>query len=256
MKSITVVIPCYNEESRLPIASFRKFSEKYRDVTFLFVDDGSNDKTPSLLRGLNSKDPDRFHVLSLERNKGKGEAVRQGILRALSYESAFVGYWDADLSTPLTVIPLFVDVFETRPGTEVVLGARLKSLGRCIERRPSRHYGGRIIATAISLITGLYVYDSQCGAKLFRRTKELVEVFSTSFVSRWLFDVEVLLRVLTIRRAQSMQDINRLLYELPLPEWYHAKGSKITFWDCTCIPIELYRIRMAYGSLFSHLDRK
>jgi hypothetical protein len=51
-----------------------------------------------------------------------------------------------------------------------------------------------------------------------------------------------------------MQDINRLLYELPLPEWYHAKGSKITFWDCTCIPIELYRIRKAYGSVLSDLD--
>jgi glycosyltransferase involved in cell wall biosynthesis len=241
-----IIIPCYNEEARLQVAPFQPFLASHPAVNFLFVDDGSTDGTLNLLERLRSAAPKRMTVLSLEVNKGKAEAVRQGVHSCLSVSPAFIGFWDADLSTPLTAIPLFLEVYQSNPLVEVVLGSRLKSLGRLVERNPIRHYGGRFIATAISVITKLDVYDSQCGAKVFRNTDTLAKVFDSAFVSPWLFDVEILLRYIRMLNLTTKDEINRIFYELILPEWYHVSGSKLDFYDIINVPRELFRIWLAY----------
>ena len=131
-------------------------------------------------------------MLHLARNSGKGEAVRQGLLSALASDTELVGYWDADLSTPLDELPRFMKLLEERPTLHMVLGARVALLGRIIERYHIRHFTGRVFATAASIVLGLPVYDTQCGAKLFRASSELSAVLSSPFSNPWSFDVELL----------------------------------------------------------------
>src|SRR4030095_158386 len=115
MASAVIVVPCYNEEKRLDVARFSKFTSSLHNVTFLFVDDGSTDETPRVLESLKRSNPAKFTVLNILQNRGKAEAVRQGILATGDSHPDYVGFWDADLATPLATIPKFIDLAESRP---------------------------------------------------------------------------------------------------------------------------------------------
>jgi dolichyl-phosphate beta-glucosyltransferase len=197
------------------------------------VDDGSGDGTWAMLEEMRARAPERIITLRLERNRGKAEAVRQGMLKALedgpSPDEGFhlVGYWDADLSTPLATLPLFMDTFAERPECRLVMGSRVRLLGRRIIRRPLRHYLGRVFSTLASLSLDLPVYDTQCGAKLFRADGDLRDLFSEPFSDPWLFDVEILSR---LRALWGVGAENRIV-ELPLPVWEDVGGSKLRLRD-------------------------
>src|SRR4051794_34695976 len=124
MSRLLLVVPCFNEEKRLDVAAFREFA----GADFLFVNDGSRDGTLRVLKSLRDSDPRRFSVLNLERNSGKAEAVRRGILAAIERRPDFTGFWDADLATPLAELAGFMDVFATRPEIQMVFGARVRLL--------------------------------------------------------------------------------------------------------------------------------
>ena len=145
-----LVVPCYNEARRLDLAAFRGFAASEPSVGFLFVNDGSSDATLARLRALEAGDRDAFAVLDLPRNSGKAEAVRAGLGVAFKSSADYVGYWDADLATPLDEIARFVAVLDRLPGIEIVFGARVQLLGRSVRRNPLRHYLGRVSATAVS----------------------------------------------------------------------------------------------------------
>jgi glycosyltransferase involved in cell wall biosynthesis len=240
---LTVVVPCYNEEQRLPVDEFRRFSLDGVRVDFLFVNDGSRDDTLRLLESLRAEDPERFAILDLERNSGKAEAVRRGILAAVDRRADFVGFWDADLATPLSEIPGFIDVFRTRPEIEMVFAARVRLLGRSISRNPGRHYFGRVGATLISSSLGLAVYDTQCGAKLFRTSDDIRALFDQAFISRWIFDVEIIARLVQQRGRDAAA---RAIYELPIQAWTDVKGSKVRSTDFFRALKDLGKIRRAY----------
>src|SRR5205085_10952421 len=129
-------------------------------ISFLLVNDGSTDATARVLREIAEKMPRRLEVLDLPSNAGKGEAVRQGMLRLRATDAQYVGYWDADLATPLDAIPSFVALLDERPGVVMVMGARVQLLGRRIVRKWPRHYLGRVFATGASMTLRLPCYDT------------------------------------------------------------------------------------------------
>jgi dolichyl-phosphate beta-glucosyltransferase len=231
MVSVTIVIPCYNEAERLQLPRSQAFTCARHRLRFLFVNDGSTDGTGKVLEALQVFDPQRFTSYDLPKNVGKAEAVRQGVLRAFAGGAEYVGYWDADLATPLEAIPVFCDLLEGRADLLIVFGARVRLLGRVIERRALRHYLGRVFATAASLVLGIAIYDTQCGAKLFRASPAMQALFQEPFLTRWLFDVELLARLIRARRGMRLPQVEDIVYEFPLHEWHDVAGSKVRPWD-------------------------
>jgi dolichyl-phosphate beta-glucosyltransferase len=244
VESCTVVIPCYNEAARLRVDAYEAFlrSDVSDGIRLLFVNDGSRDGTLAVVGQLRAGFPDRVCVLDQQPNRGKAEAVRQGMLQVIAegrYE--VTGFWDADLATPLEQIRHFLDLMTARPELHLVLGARVRLLGHQIHRQPVRHYLGRCFATAVSLLLHLPVYDTQCGAKLFRITPELQQVLAEPFHSRWIFDVEILARYLAFHHGHS-RELGAEMYEYPLPEWSDVKGSKVRATDFLRAFVELATI--------------
>ena len=137
----------------------------------------------------------------------------------------YVGYWDADLATPLTAIADFRAHLDQHPRVEALLGARVRLLGRQIERRTLRHCLGRLFAAAAAGVLKIPVYDTQCGAKLFRATDRVRRIFADPFRTTWIFDVELLARLLATIPADD--DPAELIHELPLAAWRDVAGSKV-----------------------------
>lgn len=235
------MVPCYNEESRLRVDGFRRITE-LSPLSLLFVDDGSTDRTAERLEEIVSRLGGRGELLRLPVNGGKGEAVRQGMLRAIGEGAATVGYADADLSTPPEEIARLARVME-ESDARVVMGSRVRLLGRRIERRPARHYAGRVFATVASLVLGLPVYDTQCGAKFFRVTQVLADALSRPFSSRWSFDVELIGRLLHPRQGRGYEPAG--FVEVPLRVWHDVAGSKLTAHGALRAGIDLLRIGLS-----------
>ena len=222
-ETVHIVIPCFNEANRLCKQVFVDFITENRQVSILFVNDGSNDDTQNILENICDHEPGRFHLLNLETNRGKAEAVRRGFVEAFTWKPTFVAMWDADLSTPLTMVIEFREFMKSNRTLFLVMGARVKLLGRNIKRSGTRHILGRLAATLISFTLNLDVYDTQCGAKMFIVNDLTRTIFGYPFQSTWIFDVEVIARII----KGSLEDPNRLIYEFPLLEWNEVGGSKI-----------------------------
>ncbi len=248
MSTTIVVVPCYNEANRLDVDAFKSFANGYPGIRFLFVNDGSHDRTLEILRELEAYDPLAFTAHSVEKNGGKAAAVRVGILRALDISSDFVAFWDADLATPLETIPDFRAILEARPEIQVVIGSRVNLLGRLIERQPMRHYLGRIAATLASMTLRLSVYDTQCGAKMFRSNQETRDLFDELFRTRWIFDIEILARLIRRRHRLHLPPVTSAVYEHPLMVWRDVRGSNIKAGDFLKSFLELRIIRKYYLS--------
>jgi glycosyltransferase involved in cell wall biosynthesis len=244
-KSIVLVVPCYNEAKRLDVAAFSGFLREHA-VRMVFVDDGSTDDTLNVLGRLAAEFPDAVYVISMPQNGGKAAAVRHGMLYSLDLPGAeIVGYWDADLATPLDAVLPMAKEFDRGPQIALVMGARVRLLGRDIRRKALRHYLGRIFATAVSNLLDLPIYDSQCGAKLFRVTPELRSVLERPFLSRWIFDVEILYRMM-VRDPQGPRGLEHSLVEYPLASWRDVDGSKVKSNDFLTAAVELARIHRFY----------
>jgi len=181
------------------------------------VNDSSKDNTLELIKGNMA---DNMYVLNLTKNVGKGEAVRRGMLYLktlpIFQEIEWVGYWDADLSTPLDELNNFFSYAKTFPiKVDSIWGSRIFKLGCNIKRSFMRHLLGRLFSTIIRIFLKVKSYDSQCGAKLIR--KELLDIsFLEPFISRWIFDLEILLR---------LERYN--IIEYPLKNWTRMPGSKL-----------------------------
>jgi dolichyl-phosphate beta-glucosyltransferase len=236
MPSLVIIIPCYNEAQRLEPLKFIEFSKRHPTIQFCFVNDGSTDDTLSLLNTI-AQATTAATVVSLPKNKGKGEAVRQGMKKCLETNCDFIGYLDADLSTSLEEF-YELHLLAGRNNADIVIGSRVKKADTVIERSFLRHITGRMIATIVDQKFKLGIYDTQCGAKLFN-ANILNGNIEQPFQTKWFFDVELLWRV---------KNKNQLLVirEIPLQEWRNVKNSKITILSFPLILKELYTLLTRY----------
>lgn len=236
---LAIIIPAWNEATRLQDRAFLDFVASQSLVDLRFVDDGSTDATPARLEAIRALAPDRIAVQRLTLNVGKGEAVRRGLVAALDAGYPLVGYLDADLSAPLDTALLLRDTLLADPSLALALGSRIKLLGWRVRRSERRHYLGRIFATFASLALGLAVYDTQCGAKALRAGPATAAALAAPFISRWLFDVELVAR---------LRDAHGPMREVPLPVWDDPGGSSVSALDFLRAPFELWRIWRRYPS--------
>jgi glycosyltransferase involved in cell wall biosynthesis len=213
----TIVVPCHNEADRLHLTAFSTFLMQTSRVRFVFVDDGSDDDTPGRLATLQGAHPDQVEVLSISRTVGKAEAVRRGLVQAIAGGAEFVGYWDADLSTPLATVLDLLHIGQRFTEVEVVYATRLRLFGRRIARSLTRRLIAKACTRLERAVVGLPVGDTRRSAKLLRNTPRLTRILAKPFSSARLFDVELLSRL-----AENRGEKSRALYELPLVEWTAA----------------------------------
>ena len=239
MSRTCIAIPCYNEETRLPVGEFEEYFASHKDVDFCFVNDGSTDDTIMVLTRLCKGWEERMAIVSLQKNSGKAEAVRAGIIHALSLKKYHkVGFWDADLATPLEEIDYLSEFMDKNESFAFAFGSRIKTLGVLIERKLLRHYFGRVFATFASGVVRLPVYDTQCGAKLMK-SEVAKKVFDRSFSSKWLFDIEIFARMIEI---YGHNEAEKMMVEVPLRKWIDKGNSRITMTYLLKMPFELFSI--------------
>ncbi|MFA7329179.1 MAG: glycosyltransferase [Candidatus Ratteibacteria bacterium] len=233
-EKVCLVIPCYNEAKRL---DFKKFRECGENLFLLFVNDGSTDNTVEIVKNNLKRN---MYILNFKNNAGKGEAVRQGVryLKTLPIfdEINWFGYWDADLATPLDEAEGFFSYAKIfHPDADAIFGSRIRRLGSDIKRSFKRHLFGRLFASVVSLVFKINIYDSQCGAKLFK--KELLDkCFAEPFISKWIFDVEIILRM----KQQK-------IVEYPLRKWEDKTGGHLRVCSVAVkTVIDLVRLRNKY----------
>ncbi|MCX6784031.1 MAG: glycosyltransferase family 2 protein [candidate division WWE3 bacterium] len=185
---LTLVIPVYNEANRVgkaitAINNYKSSSDVTIDV--IFVDDGSTDNTVATIKSLSSTFP--YQIISYIPNQGKGYALKQGILKA---SGDYILFLDADMSTPITELNLFLP--EMCKNTSIIIGSR-KTLGASVLKHQSfwRQKLGEGFTLMSSIILGLSVTDFTCGFKAFRGDAAK-KIFGVQRIKRWGFDSEIL----------------------------------------------------------------
>jgi len=191
-----IVVPCYNEANRLDLSSFQKFLAENRNYTVCFVNDGSSDNTLEMLKSFQAGKESRVHVYDAPRNNGKAEAIRSGVNYMLQYTNAKnIGFMDADLATGFDDYENLVgNLAEDLDTDGMVIGSRTRVNTATIQRTAFRSASSNIFNLVIQWIIGLKINDTQCGAKVFTR-KTANTLFKKAFISKWLFDIELLMRM-------------------------------------------------------------
>ena len=239
---VGVVIPCYNEETRLSVATFSNFVSANLCYHLCFVNDGSKDNTLAVLHSLRQGREDYISIYDCPVNGGKAEAVRQGVL-SLSKDKQldYIGYLDADLSTDFVDFEELVKTLETSK-FKIVSGSRIDRMGANINKDSARKIISKTINMIIQTILGMSFRDTQCGAKIM--TKDIAEnMFNEKFITRWLFDVEIFLRMKTFYGKDKVQ---QFICEQPLKRWIHTDGSKLSTRDSIRILGQLIQIAIHY----------
>lgn len=241
---LSIIVPCYNEYNRLDLSVFEKFitTQQCGDVALIFVDDGSTDDTLHKLTNFAQKHTGNVAIVNLKNNVGKAEAVRTGFMHVLlHFPFSHIGYIDADLSvTPDELLRIYH--LMTAQHLSIAFGSRVALFGSNIQRKPHRHYLGRVFSTFVSVLLNIVVYDTQCGAKIFSHSIA-EKVFEKPFVSRWFFDVEIIAR---LHQMYSRNYLRQHCKEVPLNSWIHKKESKVKLTDFFLCPYYLIRIKMKY----------
>lgn len=241
-----IIIPCYNEEKRLNVKAFKNFVRKENEYHLCFVNDGSKDNTLKVLQEIQEVNPSKVSIIDMKKNGGKAAAVRAGSRFLYSFvEINYIGFIDADLSTDFQDFGDLLKTLKTNNELSFVFGSRAKNASEAIEKDKIRSLLSKVINILIVLIVGLSIEDTQCGAKVYRA--ELVPiVFAETFLSKWLFDVEMFIRM---KRYYGKEKTIKIIFEQPLKKWIHMDDSKLGLKDSLEIPYRLLSIWLNYNIL-------
>ena len=216
MRSLSIIIPAFNEESRLPgtIETLQMYlgTQKFSFLETVVVDDGSRDGTAAYVERAASSWP-VLRLLKNPGNRGKGYSVRHGMLNA---KGDWVLFSDADLSTPIEEVEKLLAAVDSE-GADAAIGSR--ALDRSlvsVHQSALREFSGRFFNLVMRVVTGLPFLDTQCGFKLFRR-EAAQEIFSRVRIDGFGFDVEALF----IARKRGFKTV-----EVPV-RWNDVAGSKV-----------------------------
>ena len=239
MQKIAIIIPCYNEEKRLQEKALLHLLEHTTADIFL-ANDGSKDNTLTIIEKFSALNSERCFVLHYPQNQGKANTVFKSVNEVLAKnEYDFIGYFDADFSTPASEITRLIKKIISSEA-KFLLGSRILLLNSGIKRKFHRHIIGRIVITIINLRFKLGIYDTQCGAKLF--TAAIAQqAFKMPFKTSWLFDVEIFIRLKKLHLLKYGQ-------EIPIYNWKDVDGSKLGWKTSFKILNELYQLFKTYGS--------
>ena len=231
--TIGMVVPCFNEASRWNEGYWRTLIPT-PGVRWLFVCDGSFDNTDRTIESLRCS---TVETMCLGANRGKAEAVRQGLLNTIVDDVAWVGFLDADSAFSQHEVLRFISLAQSESQALAIWSSRVNLRGRSVERSEIRHYLGRVVATVLGLRFKNLPYDTQSGMKLFRVTPELKTALAKPFITRWLFDIELLVRLDDLYDYRS-----DWLWEEPVMDWREMAGSRINRRELFRILKELTRI--------------
>jgi glycosyltransferase involved in cell wall biosynthesis len=243
-QNYAIVVPCYNEEKRFPYKAFLAFAQKHSEVLICFVNDGSKDNTLAVLKGIQSESPSNICVYSLTQNGGKSEAVRQGMLYMhQNFEVDLLGFLDADLATTPEEWLQMAKYKEQYPQFGAIVGSRIQRLGANINRDDSRSLVSSVIKKFIRMILKSSFQDTQCGAKIFHRSL-IPFLFNQSFMTPWLFDVEIFLR---LQKKFGKTTLQKGVLEFPLMHWTEVGDSRLKLKDTIKIPMQLLKLHYQYN---------
>ncbi|MFD1063709.1 glycosyltransferase [Winogradskyella litorisediminis] len=235
-----IIIPMFNEESRIVLNDYKSAFTNYSHLDFLLIDDASTDNTKHIISDF-EKTFSNVSLLQNPLNKGKAESIRKAIKTSSAKNYNYVGYMDADLAVPFSEIHRLIKIAEINTDIKFLLGSRIKLISNTIVRSKTRHYFGRIFATIVSqIILKTPIYDTQCGAKIiqFNLAKEL---FENPFKTKWLFDVELLLRY-----KKTHSNFENFIKEEPLDIWIEKGGTKIKTKEFLLFPFQLIKLYFNY----------
>jgi len=215
---LSVIIPAYNEQRRLPQhlgPALDYLRKHFPSFELMVVDDGSTDRTAEAVNAAFAGEP-RARLIAYQPNRGKGCAIRTGVLASRGEAVVFL---DADFSTPIEEIPRALELLRD---ADVVVGSR-DLLGA--EVRPSqplfRRFASGVFDVVKKLMVGLWdIRDTQCGFKAYHGPLAR-QLFALGQVDRFMFDVEIL--YLAERAGLHIR-------EMPV-RWADAPGSKVRFWE-------------------------
>ena len=217
-KTLSIVIPAFNEEARLG-DSVRQIlaylNKENSSAELIIVDDGSSDATAKVAETVCGEFPSvKTKVIRYEENRGKGFAVKTGLLAAVGKIALFS---DADLSTPISETSKLVEPIE-KGEFDVTFGSRALDRSLIGTHQPwRREQGGKVFNLIVRTLTGLPFWDTQCGFKAFNMQKfrPLLDVMQ---IDRFGFDVEFLY----VAHHKSLR-----LKEIPV-RWDHCEGTTVS----------------------------
>lgn len=241
---LSLIIPLYNEERCLKrnvetIVAYLNALKK--DYELILVNDGSTDSTAFIIDGILKENP-RAKCISNSKNKGKGHAVRSGVLHAYG---EYVVYIDADLAVPIRFVGSCVRMLET--GIPLVIGSRhLPDSSFKVREDPLRQFLGELFRSFATWGLSLNVSDITCGLKGFEKGAAY-ELLSRAKINRWGYDAELIFLA---------QKLGYPIGEIAV-DWYHSFDSKVKIVSASVKTlIEMFQIRYyhltgSYG-LYAH----
>ncbi len=225
---LSIIIPAYNEENRLPHTLEQVFSflvEQNYSAEVIVVENGSNDRTFKIAQELSAAFPNLYVLQNAE--AGKGRAVQRGMLAASGKYRVFC---DADLSMPIEEITRFIPPHND---ADIVIASREVEGAIRYDEPHQRHLTGRVFNFIIRLLALPNIHDTQCGFKGFR-ADVAEDIFQHQSIMGWAFDVEILY----IAKLRGYE-----ILELPIPWYYHEESKISVLQDSFRMFLDILKIR-------------